>query len=101
MLALKREVQLLRDENAYLRRQLSGQVSNAATGNLAALRTSQAGSALAVPAPTQAQNPDTMSIKQASADAGRLRLSASPTLSLHLARICSCALRSASTCQHK
>ena len=78
-LTLKREVQLLRAENAYLRRQLSGQVSIASTGNLAALRTSQAGSALAVPAPAQAQNPDTLSTKQAPADVGLLRLLASPS----------------------
>jgi hypothetical protein len=73
-LALKREVQLLRDENAYLRRQLSGQVSNGATGDIAAPRTSQAGSAVAVPAPAQAQTPDAMSVKPAPTDVGLMRL---------------------------
>ena len=42
--ALKREVQLLRAENAYLRGQLSG---DASTGNPTGLQTGQAGGALA------------------------------------------------------
>jgi len=42
--ALKREVQLLRGENAYLRGQLSG---DASTGNPTGLQTGQAGGALA------------------------------------------------------